>query len=59
MIVTEGKIKMIFDNKRHILSKNDFAYLEEGIHESVIEVFETTTVICIRTPSVPDNKVEV
>jgi mannose-6-phosphate isomerase-like protein (cupin superfamily) len=59
IFVTEGKVKMVFDDKEHILAKNDFAYLEEGVHESVIEVFEPTTVICIRTPSVVDNKVEV
>jgi mannose-6-phosphate isomerase-like protein (cupin superfamily) len=59
IIVSEGKIKMVFDGKEYILTKNHFVYLEEGVHESVIQIFEPTTVICIRTPSVPDNKVEV
>jgi quercetin dioxygenase-like cupin family protein len=56
--VLNGKIKMEFDNQEYILMDQDFAFLEEGVPESVIEVFEPTSVLCIRTPSVPNNKEE-
>jgi len=58
IIVLSGKIKMEFDDKLYILSAHDFAFLEEGVPEKVIEVYEPTDVICIRTPSVTDNKLE-
>lgn len=58
IMVLSGKIKMEFDDVEHILSDQDFAFLDEGVPEKVVEVYEPTIVLCIRTPSVPNNKVE-
>ena len=58
IIVLNGKVKMAFNDQECILSSQDFVYLEAGVPESVIEVYEPTTVLCIRTPSVANNKVE-
>jgi len=58
IIILSGKIKMEFNDVEHVLSNQDFAFLEEGVPEKVVEVYEPTAVLCIRTPSVPNNKVE-
>ncbi|MFC1790065.1 cupin domain-containing protein [Patescibacteria group bacterium] len=59
IFIIKGRIKWIFDGQEHILGKNDFAYLEEGVHETIVEVFKPTTIVSIRTPSVPNNRVKV
>lgn len=58
LIILEGKIKMEFDGKECMLNSKDFIFLEAGVPEKVIEVYEPTTMLCVRTPSVPDNKID-
>jgi quercetin dioxygenase-like cupin family protein len=58
ILVLGGKIKMKFDREECVLVNKDFVFLEEGVPEEVIEVYEPTTILCIRTPSVLNNKVE-
>ena len=57
IIVLNGKVKMEFDDEGCTLSEKDFAFLEEGVSEEVVEVYEPTTILCIRTPSVSNNKI--
>jgi quercetin dioxygenase-like cupin family protein len=58
IIVLSGKIKMEFNGDGIILSDKDFVFLEEGAAEKVVEVYEPTTVLCVRTPSVSNNKLD-
>ncbi|MBN1263083.1 MAG: cupin domain-containing protein [Candidatus Pacebacteria bacterium] len=58
IFIVKGKMKWRFDGQEYVLGKNDFAYLKERVREMIVEVYEPTTIISIRVPSVPNNKVE-
>ena len=59
LIIIEGKMRVIFDGKEHILQGGDFVFQKSGTRETLAEVIEPTTFVAIRTPSVPDNKVTI
>lgn len=58
ILVLKGKVKFEINGDEHILEKNDFAFFEKGVSEKVMEVFEPTELICMRSPSLKNNKLE-
>ncbi len=58
-LIIKGKVKWLLDGKDYLLKEGDFIFLQNNVTESLVEVYETTTLISVRTPSVPNNKVNV
>ncbi len=56
-IVVKGKLKWRLDGTEYILSDGDFVFLKNNVTEEILEVYEPTTTISVRTPSVPNNKI--
>lgn len=59
LIIIEGKIRIVLDEKEHLLQTGDFVFEKAGTREVLAEVLEPTTFVAIRTPSIPDNKVAI
>jgi len=59
VIVLEGEMEWLISGKKHLLKSGDILYLEGKVPEAVLDVRKPTRAIAVRTPSVPDNKVEV
>jgi len=57
IVITSGRMKMNINEKEHIVGEGDFIYSNDSNKEEIVEVYELTTVISIRTPSVPNNKI--
>jgi quercetin dioxygenase-like cupin family protein len=58
-IVIKGKLKWQLDGKDFILEDGDFIFMKNNVKEAILEVYEPTITISIRTPSVPNNKISV
>lgn len=58
IVVVSGKVQWTLDDEQKILGPGDFVLMENNVHETISKVLEPTTVVSIRTPSVPNNKVE-
>jgi quercetin dioxygenase-like cupin family protein len=56
-IVIKGKIKYWVDGREVILNDGDFVFMYAIVNEAILEVYEPTTMVSIRTPSVPNNKI--
>jgi len=57
MIVLEGKVRFRLDNEEVALETGDYIAIPNGIPDQIIEVIERLTIIGVRYPSIPDNKV--
>lgn len=58
-IVIKGKMKVVIEEEEFLLEKGDFIFEKAKTNEAIIEVLEPTTIIAVRTPSVPENKIYV
>ena len=58
-IVLKGKIKMKFDGIEQILVAGDYVFQKPNTKDALLEVFEPSECLTVRSPSVPNNKVEV
>ena len=56
-IVIDGKMRVILDEIEYTLVKGDYVFQQAGSRETFVEILEPTTIIAIRTPSIPDNKI--
>jgi len=56
-IVVKGKIRWQLDGKEFILSEGDFIFMKNNVTEAVLEVYKPTITVSVRTPSVPNNKI--
>jgi len=56
-IVIKGKLKWQLDRKEFILSEGDFVFLKNNVTEAILRVYEPTIIVSVRTPSVPNNKI--
>lgn len=56
-IVVKGKLRWKLDEEEVILGDGDFVFLKNNVVEAILEVYEPTITISIRTPSVPNNKI--
>ncbi len=55
--IIHGKVKYLIGGEERILSDGDFVFMRSNVDEAVLEVYETTTMLSARTPSLPENKV--
>jgi len=57
LLVLSGKVEYEIDGDNHIMTPGTFYMLEPGNSERIVKVHEETTVLAMRLPSVPGNKV--
>jgi mannose-6-phosphate isomerase-like protein (cupin superfamily) len=57
LLILQGKVEYEIDGDKHILTPGMFYMLEPGNCERIVEVYEDITVIAVRLPSVPRNKI--
>lgn len=57
LLVLSGKVEYKIDGTRQILEPGMFYILHPGSEEHIVEVVEETTVIAVRLPSIPGNKI--
>jgi mannose-6-phosphate isomerase-like protein (cupin superfamily) len=57
LLVLSGKVEYKIDGINHVLTPGMFYMLHPGSEEYIVEVFEETTIIAVRLPSIPNNKV--
>lgn len=57
MIVLSGKARFRINDKILILEEGDYIAIASGIPDQILEVLEELTVIGVRYPSLPNNKV--
>ncbi|MDX1628225.1 MAG: cupin domain-containing protein [Fulvivirga sp.] len=58
LIIIKGELKAVYDNEEYILRDGDFVYQKPETRETILEVLKPTFYVVVRTPSVPNNKVE-
>jgi quercetin dioxygenase-like cupin family protein len=56
-IVVKGKLKWQLDGKDFILNTGDFIFLKNNVTEAILEVYEPTITVSVRTPSLPNNRI--
>jgi quercetin dioxygenase-like cupin family protein len=57
ILIIKGKLKIQIEGEDIILGDGDFVFMQNNVTEAFLEVYEPTTVISIRTPSIPNNKI--
>ncbi len=57
LIVLSGKVEYNIEGKTHMMEPGMFYMLEPGETEHIVKVHEETTVLAIRLPSIPNNKI--
>ncbi len=57
LIILSGKVEYNIDGDRHILTSGMFYMLNPGNTEHIIKVHEETTIMAIRLPSIPRNRI--
>jgi quercetin dioxygenase-like cupin family protein len=58
LMVLSGKVEYRIDGINRVLDPGMFYMLHPGSEEHIIEVIEETTIIAVRLPSIPGNKIE-
>jgi mannose-6-phosphate isomerase-like protein (cupin superfamily) len=59
LIVLEGSVSYNISGNQHRLTPGMFYMLEPGEVEHIVEVHEETTLLAVRLPSIPNNKIPV
>ena len=57
LIVLDGSVEYSIGNKKKILNPGMFYILEPGATENITRVIKKTTIMAIRLPSIPNNKI--
>jgi len=57
LIVLSGSVEYAISNKKKILTPGMFYILEPGATENITRVIKETTILAIRLPSIPNNKI--
>lgn len=57
MIVLGGKVKFRISDEVIILEEGDYIAIPNNIRDQILEVLEELTIMGVRYPSLPDNKV--
>ncbi|MBD3426555.1 MAG: cupin domain-containing protein [Candidatus Omnitrophica bacterium] len=57
LLVLSGKVEYEIDGDRHVLEPGMFYMLEPGNTERIVQVHKETTVLAVRLPSIPRNKI--
>lgn len=56
LLVLSGKVEYEIDGDHHILTPGTFYMLHPGNTERILKVYEETTILAVRLPSIPQNK---
>ena len=59
LLVLSGRVEYEIDGDSHILEAGMFYMLFPGNNERLLKVFEPTTIMVVRLPSVPRNRISV
>ena len=59
LIVLSGKVEYEIDGDLHLLVPGSFYMLQPGSTEHIIQVVEECTILAVRLPSIPNNKIMV
>jgi hypothetical protein len=59
LLVLSGKVAYEIDGDNHILTSGMFYMLFPGNTERLVDVFEPTTILVVRLPSIPRNRVNI
>jgi len=59
LIVLSGKVEYEIEGDLHLLEPGSFYMLHPGNTEHITQVIEETTILAIRLPSIPNNKIMV
>ena len=59
LIVLSGKVEYEIEGDLHTLVPGSFYMLQPGSTEHIIQVVEECTIIAVRLPSIPNNKIMV
>lgn len=57
LIVLSGSVEYAIGNKKKILNPGMFYILEPGSTENITRVIKETTIMAVRLPSIPNNKI--
>jgi quercetin dioxygenase-like cupin family protein len=57
LMVLSGKVEYKIDGTKHLLTPGMFYMLYPGSEEHIVKVHEETTIIAVRLPSIPGNKI--
>ncbi len=57
LLVLSGKVEYEIDGDFHVLTPGTFYMLNPGNTERIVKVYEETTIIAVRLPSIPKNKI--
>mgnify|MGYP000988038109 CR=1 FL=1 len=57
LIILSGRVEYEIDGNRHVLTAGMFYMLEPGSTERIVKIYEPITVLAVRLPSVPNNKI--
>ncbi len=59
MIVLSGKVEYEIEGDLHLLVPGSFYMLQPGSTEHITQVVEECTILAVRLPSIPNNKIMV
>ena len=59
LIVLSGKVEYEIEGDLHMLVPGSFYMLQPGSTERIVQVVEESTIIAVRLPSIPNNKIMV
>ena len=57
LIVLDGEVEYNISGKSHILGPGSFYILEAKETEHIVKVIKETTILAVRLPSIPNNKI--
>ena len=57
LLILSGKVEYEIDGNRHVMTPGMFYMLMPGSTERIVKVYEEITVLAVRLPSVPGNKI--
>jgi len=57
LLILAGKVTYEIDGDRHTMTAGMFYMLYPGSTERIVSVHEEVTIMCVRLPSIPKNKV--
>lgn len=57
LLVLSGKVEYEIDGDHHILTPGMFYMLHPGNTEHIVNVYEETTIMAVRLPSIPKNRI--
>ncbi|MFH1878909.1 MAG: cupin domain-containing protein [Candidatus Omnitrophota bacterium] len=57
LLVLSGKVEYEIDGDTHMMTPGMFYMLNPGNNERIVNVYKETTILAVRLPSIPKNKI--